>query len=154
MCFSYCGYNYKNIEGFQRYSKHVPSYLINQSRDLVLTCLNRFEGARNVDKTGVVQVGSGDFSVISGTENATSYRVSFGTDKKCLIAHVLPAAEDHISHQNENIEKEGNHSDEAMQREEEQRVVKKNVKIVWRICHQQRLGAYHYHHSLVVCCTI
>ena len=60
----------------------------------------------------------------------------------------------HISHQNENIEKEGNQSDEAMQREEGQRVVKKNVKIVWRICHQQRLGAYHYHHSVVVCCTI
>ena len=123
---------------------------------MVLTCLNGFEGAKNVNKTGLVQAGSGDFSVISRTENATSYRVSFGTDEKSPIAHFLPAAED-LSHKpsnSRNIEKEGNHSDEVMQREEEQTVVKGNVKIVLRICHQQRLGAYYYHHGVVVCCTI
>ena len=32
------------------------------------------------DKTGITQVGSGDFSVISHTDNAVGYRVSFGND--------------------------------------------------------------------------
>ena len=54
--FSYCDYNYKYSEDFRLYSKHVASYLKNRPHDLVLTCLNRFESAKNVDKAGIVQV--------------------------------------------------------------------------------------------------
>ena len=46
-----------------------------------LTCVNRFEAAKNVDKTGIVKVGSGEFSVISHTDNAIRYRVSFVNDE-------------------------------------------------------------------------
>ena len=81
MLFSYCDYNYKYSEGFQRYSKHLLFYLKNRPRDLVLTCLNKFEAAKNVDKTGIVHVGSETFSVISHTDNATRYRVSFGNEE-------------------------------------------------------------------------
>ena len=164
--FSYCDYNCKYSEGFRRYSKHVPSNLKNRPRDLVLTCLNRCEAAKNVDKTVIVQVGSGEFSVISHTDNATRYRVSFGNDENMpyftcsswkksyypckhffAVFMKLPnwswdalsplyvnspylqfdiyskekecsAAEDssHESSNAENIEKDGNHSDEAPQR--------------------------------------
>ena len=72
MIFSYCDYNYKYSEGFQRYSKHVPSYLKNRPHDLVLTCPNRFELAENVGKTGIVQVESREFSVIRH-DNAIRY---------------------------------------------------------------------------------
>ena len=71
MLFSYCDYNYKYSKGFRGYSKHVLSYLKNRPHDLVLTCLNRFEAVRNVDKTAIIQVGSGQLSVISHTDNAT-----------------------------------------------------------------------------------
>ena len=77
--FSYC--DYKFSEGFWRYSKDVPSYLKIQPSDLVLTCLNNFEASKNVGKTGIVQVGSGEFSVISHTDSATRYRVSFRNDE-------------------------------------------------------------------------
>ena len=79
--FSYCDYNYKYSEGFRRYLKHVPSYLKNKPGNLVLTCLNTFEATKSVDLTGIVQVGSEQFSVISHTDNATWYRVSFGNDE-------------------------------------------------------------------------
>ena len=169
MFFSYSDYNYRYSEGFQRYSKHVPSYLKNRPRDLVLTCLNRFEAAKNLDKTGIVQVESGEFSVISHTD-VIRYRVSFRNDEnmpyctcfswkksyypcKHFFAVFLKfpnwswdtlsplyvnspflqldiyskekecsAAEDssHEPSNAENIEKEGNHSDETLQREEKQ----------------------------------
>ena len=54
--FSYCDYNYKYSEGCRLYSKHVASYLKKRPRDLVLTCLSRFESAKNVGKAGIVQV--------------------------------------------------------------------------------------------------
>ena len=54
----------------------------------------------------------------------------------------------------ENIEKEGNHSDEALQREEKQRGGKEERDvIIWLIYHQQSPGTYHYHHTAVACCT-
>ena len=33
------------------------------------------------------------------------------------------------------------------------RVQKKNVVIIWLICHQQSLGYYHYYHSVAACYT-
>ena len=167
MFFSYCDCNYKYSEGFRGYSKPVPSYLKNRPRDLVLTCRNRFKVAKNVDKTGIVQVESGEFSVISHTDNAIRYRVSFRNDENmpyCTCSswkklyypckHFFPVflkfpnwswdalsplyvnspflqldiyskekecstAEDLSREPSnaENIEKEGNHSDDALQRE-------------------------------------
>ena len=55
----------------------------------ILACLNRFESAKGVDKTGIVQVGSGEISNISFAVNAARYRTSFGVTKSCHIAHVL-----------------------------------------------------------------
>ena len=53
----------------------------------------------------------------------------------------------------ENIEKEGNHSDEALQREEKQQGGKEERDLIFSlIYHQQRLGAYHYHHTAAACC--
>ena len=123
-----------------------------------------------MDKTGIVQVESGEFSVISHTDNAIRYRVTFRNDKnmpyctcsswkksyypcKHFFAVFLKfpnrswdalsplyvnspflqldtysnekecsTAED-LSHEPsnaENIEKEGNHSDDALKREEKQ----------------------------------
>ena len=81
MLFSYCDYNYKYSEGFRRYSSCVTSYQKNRPCNLVLTCLNRFEVAKYVDKTGIVQVRSGEFLVISYNDNAIRYMVSFGNEK-------------------------------------------------------------------------
>ena len=54
----------------------------------------------------------------------------------------------------ENIEKEGNHSDEALQREEKQQGGKEERDvIIWLIYRQQSRGTYHYHHTAVACCT-
>ena len=89
MFFSYCDFIYKYSEGFRRFSKRVQSYLTNGQRDLVLACLNRFESAKDVDKTGIVQAGSGEFSNISFAVNAARYRTSFGVTKLCHMAHVL-----------------------------------------------------------------
>ena len=81
MLFSYWDYNYKYSEGFRRYSNFVPSYQKNQPCNLVLTCLNRFEAAKNVDKTGIVQVRSGEFLVISYNDNAIRYMEISGNEK-------------------------------------------------------------------------
>ena len=81
MLFSYCDYNYKYSEGFRRFSNCVPSYQKNRPCNLVLTCLNRFEAGKNVDKTGIVQVRSGEYLVISYNDNAIRYMVSFGNEK-------------------------------------------------------------------------
>lgn len=64
------------------------SCLKSKPPDLVLTCLNRFETATNVDKTGTVQVGSPRIYAISHTDNATHYRVS-ENDENMPYAHVL-----------------------------------------------------------------
>ena len=67
---------------YRKYSKEVPSYLINRPKSLVVHCLEKISAAKAVDSSGIVMRDHGSFSIVSSTDTKMTYNLSFGDDDK------------------------------------------------------------------------
>lgn len=60
------------------YSSDIPLFLQERPRDFVVHCLQKLEISKNMDVTGIVQTGIGEFKVIDYNNGKETYNICFG----------------------------------------------------------------------------